>query len=59
MSGEAWTNLVVWPECATCRSTGVAQEGTTGWPIQCPMCSTRRANAVKKAMADHRKAWTK
>lgn len=56
---EAWMQFVMWPDCPDCRSTGVTQEGKTGWPIECDACSTRRKNAVVKAQADLRKVRTK
>ncbi len=56
---EPWMNLVVWPECSDCRSTGVAKEDSTGWPVECSTCITRRRRAVTKAQTDLRKVRTK
>ena len=49
-----WEQLVMWPTCTDCRSTGVAAEEGR-WPVECLNCKSRREQAVKKAQADLKK----
>lgn len=48
--------LVMWPSCEDCKSTGVVPGRDGAWPAECTACQTRRANAVTKARADLRAA---
>lgn len=50
----AWMKVVKWPPCSRCRSTGVATELATAWPVECPDCTSARKSAVTRAQAEVR-----
>lgn len=52
----AWMRHVQWPECVECKSTGVAIDEKTKWPIECQRCKAARKAAVAKAQRSRRKA---